>query len=442
MFDFGQPLFWYKLVFMAELLLAEGLLVYPLHRRKKFALRAVLCVLGCLLVAFCLPIWFNWWYISILFLLMFAATLGAIVICFDEDFFVLLFCAILAYTVQHFAYNIYAYLAELFVPEISSVYVEHAELVAYNGLTTFIEVAVYAVVYWFMWAFVYHTVRMQTEVVLERRYLLPFVAVALFLNIVLTFLIVYSSPEGLNTVIRTVIFLYSLISGGFSIAMMLLMVGKGAAEREQHLLEVMWNQDKEMFAMRQSSVEVINLKAHDLKHQINAFRRTGVMDTQELAEIETAVDVYDNQVESGNQALDIILSEAMLACRRSGIRFVHFVDGACLSMLGDGEVYSLFGNALSNAIEAAKDVPAQDRTIRLTVRSEFSFVSIHVDNPFAAARELGQDGLPKTTKGNTDLHGFGMRSMRALAEKHGGTLAFAVQGNIFHLNILLPLQGA
>lgn len=440
MFEFSQPFFWYKLVFMAELLLAEGLLVYPLRRRSHFTLRAVAAVAGCMLAAFLLPVYFSWWYFTLLFFILYAVSLGAVALCFDEDFFVLLFCSILAYTVQHFAYNIYSYIAEASGLQASNVYEEQLGAASYNGLTAFMEVAVYAVVYWFVWAFVYRAVRLQEKLVIERRYLLPFVAVALFLDIVLTAIVVYGAQGELSIAIRTVIFLYSLIAGGFSIAMMLLMVGKGAAESELHLLERMWQQDKEMFAMRQSSVEVINLKAHDLKHQIRAFRRTGAIDEQELAEIETAVDIYDNQVDSGNKALDVVLSEFMLACRRSGIRFVHFVDGACLSMLGDGEVYSLFGNALSNAIEAAKDVEAEERVIRLSVKRELSYVVIHTENPFASSRTLDEDGLPKTTKGDIDRHGFGMRSMRAMAEKHGGTLACAVQGNVFHLNILLPIN--
>lgn len=442
MFEFSQPFFWYKLVFMAELLLAEGLLVYPLRRRSRFALRMAAAVAGCMLAAFLLPVYFSWWYFTLLFLGLYAVSLGALVLCFDEDFFVLLFCSILAYTVQHFAYNTYSYIAEVSGLQAFNVYEEQLGPMAGNGLTIFMEAAVYAIVYWFVWAFVYRVIRLQEKLVIERRYLLPFVAVALFLDVVLNVVVVYGAHGELSTAIRTVIFLYSLIAGGFSAGMMLLMVGKGTAERELHLLERMWQQDKEMFAMRQSSVEVINLKAHDLKHQIRAFRRTGAMDERELAEIETAVDVYDNQVDSGNKALDVVLSEFMLACRRSDIRFVHFADGACLSMLGDGEVYSLFGNALSNAIEAAKDVAQEERVIRLSVKRELSYVVIHTENPFASSRALGEDGLPKTTKGDTDRHGFGMRSMRALAEKHGGTLACAVQGNIFHLNILLPLQGA
>ncbi len=437
MFDLTQPFFWYKLIFMAELLLSEGLLVYPLRRRRNFILRAVLCVFGCFLVAFLLPIFFSWWWISILFLLLFAVSLGALAICFDENFFILLFCAILAYTVQHFAYNIYSYLVEIFGVQASNVYEEQFTPIMYNKITAFIEVAVYAITYWFAWAFIYRSVRLQSELKIQRQYLLPFVAVALFLDIVLNALVVYGLHEIGNKVIRTVIFLYSLIGSVFSIGLMLLMIGKGAAENEKHLLEMMWNKDKKTFEMCQSSIEIINLKAHDLKHQIHNLRHTGEIDEQELTEIATAIDIYDNKVETGNKALDVVLSETMLTCKRSNIRFVHFVDGDCLQILSSGEIYSLFGNALSNAVEATQPVKDAERIIRLTVRREFDFISIHVDNPFVTKPELGADGLPKTIKADVDFHGFGMHSMKTLAEKHGGTLTCTICENIFNLNILL-----
>ena len=80
MFAFSSPLYWYKMVFMAELLVAEGLATYTLKKRPKFALRAVLCVLGCEALAFLYPVFdfsYNAVYTSFMFLLLFAVTLCA-----------------------------------------------------------------------------------------------------------------------------------------------------------------------------------------------------------------------------------------------------------------------------------------------------------------------------------------------------------------------------
>ena len=49
------------------------------------------------------------------------------------------------------------------------------------------------------------------------------------------------------------------------------------------------------------------------------------------------------------------------------------------------------------------------------------------------------DGLPLTTKRNQAYHGFGIKSMRHLAEKYGGYLVTSLENQVFTLQILLPM---
>lgn len=58
MFAFDSSLFWYKLVFVTELMIAEGFATYTLPKRRGFALRAVLSALGVYAVAFLFPVFF------------------------------------------------------------------------------------------------------------------------------------------------------------------------------------------------------------------------------------------------------------------------------------------------------------------------------------------------------------------------------------------------
>lgn len=41
-------------------------------------------------------------------------------------------------------------------------------------------------------------------------------------------------------------------------------------------------------------------------------------------------------------------------------------------------------------------------------------------------------------KKDVQYHGYGMLSMRTIAEKYGGTLAVELVNNIFNLNIIFP----
>ena len=51
--------------------------------------------------------------------------------------------------------------------------------------------------------------------------------------------------------------------------------------------------------------------------------------------------------------MDAILTEKSTRCWSRGIDFSCMVDGPCLAGLGVVDLYTLLGNALDNAIEAA-----------------------------------------------------------------------------------------
>ena len=102
----------YKLLFMTELLLAEGLVSFRLKRRKLFVLRLIATLAVCYVVAVFFPmperIAYSWWYTSLMFILLFSVTLGALLLVFRISVSTAVFCAITAYTVQHFAYETFS----------------------------------------------------------------------------------------------------------------------------------------------------------------------------------------------------------------------------------------------------------------------------------------------------------------------------------------------
>ena len=61
---------------------------------------------------------------------------------------------------------------------------------------------------------------------------------------------------------------------------------------------------------------------------------------------------------------------------------------------------------------------------------------MHVENPCAGTLTM-RDGLPVTTKGDEDYHGFGMLSMKTVAEQYGGGLSVRAEDGAFILDIVL-----
>ena len=141
-------------------------------------------------------------------------------------------------------------------------------------------------------------------------------------------------------------------------------------------------------------------------------------------------------VKTGNDILDVVLTEKSLYCERNSINLSVIADGKLLGFMSAYDLYCLFENALSNAIEAVMRI--QDtarRSISILVKRSGKMVSIHIENFFAGPVALHGDEIA-TSKADELNHGFGLKSMKMLAEKYGGELLFGFDGDIFLLDIL------
>ena len=206
-------------------------------------------------------------------------------------------------------------------------------------------------------------------------------------------------------------------------------------------LERLRASEARQYEMSRENIEAINLKCHDIKHQIRTLADGGaVVDGRVLESLEHEVDVYDSAVRCGNDALDTILSEKSLVCERRGITLGVIADGSAIDFMDAADLYSLFGNALDNAIEAVSKLDDPElRAISLDVRRAGDMVAIHVENFFDGELSVGDDGLPLTSKGDTRNHGFGTRSMRMVVESYGGSLSVIARGDVFALDALVPM---
>lgn len=212
-------------------------------------------------------------------------------------------------------------------------------------------------------------------------------------------------------------------------------------QREVSAISQIMEDEKEQYQLSKETIEAINLKCHDIRHQI---RQLGLGSTSVspavIEEIVNEVNVYDSAVRTGNEPLDVILTEKSLVCGREGITLSCIADGSCLDFMAPSDLYSLTGNALDNAIEAVRKIEERERrSISLLVKKNAGTAVIHVENYFAGTVEL-RDGLAVTTKADTLSHGYGMKSMRLIASRYHGALHARTQGNVFHLNVIIPIQ--
>lgn len=204
----------------------------------------------------------------------------------------------------------------------------------------------------------------------------------------------------------------------------------------------LWTVRQKQYEMSRETIDMINRKCHDMKHQVAALMAEGQSsgDRQRYSEeIERLIEIYDLRVNTENEALNTILMEKGLYCNMQGIRWNCAVDGTSLGFIDRMDLYVLLGNALDNAVEAVQHVTdSAKRIIQLQICRRDSFVLIRLENSFEGPLQW-EDHLPLTTKSDKASHGIGLRSIRSIALKYGGDACASTEDQAFILSILIPI---
>lgn len=206
-------------------------------------------------------------------------------------------------------------------------------------------------------------------------------------------------------------------------------------EMLRHLMEAQYAN----YQMGKQSVDLVQKKYHDLKHQI-AYLREEMTSSEKLAyldQMEEELKSFEVQNDTGNRVLDTILSAKQLQCQTQHITMHCVADGSCLQFMDVMDLSALFGNALDNAIESAIQVPQEERLIEVSIGARKGFVVITVGNSCGKIPDF-EGGLPKTSKDDSGYHGFGTRSIHDTAKKYGGSASFSAEGGWFELKVILP----
>lgn len=411
-----------------QMLIAECLFCFFTPKRKMFYLRLIpLSVLLCALPYF-FPYYGKMWtvggWFTFSFLFYFVASMAIIWFSFEITWQQTLFFGSSAYLMQHLVDDVYRGVTAFFSIDTSTGAPDYPRRI----INFFALVAVYVILYF---VFV-KKVKENRNMKLDNRVILFFAVATVLIVYVLSMWIYF---KGYNETHK----IYDAIC-----CMLLLLVLSGVFERskiqeETDTVKRLLKTDKKNSEITKQNIELINLKCHDLKHQISSLKDLGGEALQKsIAEAEKAVSIYDSSVKTGNKTLDIILTDKRFLCDGKGITLSCIADGSAFDFMEETDMFSLFGNAIDNAIEAVEKIENPDmRVITLKVEKKAGVSSLHVDNYCAVVPEF-EGGLPKTTKNDERFHGYGVKSMKYLTEKYGGTMSVFVKNGYFNLNIIFP----
>lgn len=204
--------------------------------------------------------------------------------------------------------------------------------------------------------------------------------------------------------------------------------------QENIILTQLLNKDKQHYEQTRLSNEKIQIKYHDMKK----LQRGGIINYSELSDVDGDKEILFSTYFTGNSALDVVLSEKALMCERLGIRFICTADGKAIDFMKPHHIYSFMVNALENSIESVRKRDDNREVEVVIVRKENMCIIKTVNYTDSETLDMCE-GVPKTTKKNSEEHGFGVKSMRNVVNFYGGNIKFFVENHKFTMIAVMPI---
>lgn len=414
-----------RFLFSLQIILAEIVFAVTLKKRRLFTLKFILSLLLYPSLSVVIAHLAGMIHGSLELMSIFLLSMAFFPLCVEVDFWGTLFCCVAASVLQNLAYNAGSLISTAFgiLPDLST-----------NPQSALIQIPIYTVVHILVFLICGRRIKGSTSYGVEK---IPAICLTAF-----SVLVIYVVQFFMQRIsIENLYFLEILFPCCDIMALFMLfgMHERSKLERENAILQQIMTTQSKQYEISMRTIEMINLKYHDLKHQLSLLKKANSADQlASIEELEELVDTYDAIVNTGNKALDVVLSSKIMLCEKYRITLTYLIDGEKLYFMSTSDIYSLFGNALDNAIEAVKHIEPEKRIIILNLSTQGCFVGIHMEN-YCAKPLVFSGGLPITTKENTEYHGYGLKSIKYIAEKYQGVMSTEIRSNMFCLDVLMPV---
>ena len=215
-------------------------------------------------------------------------------------------------------------------------------------------------------------------------------------------------------------------------------------QQEQHYKQQLAQQIQH-YAMMEQMNEDLRAFRHDLPKMLRPFVAYTENDqTEQAREIARMLSSFSSaqsaRFNTGNYRLDTVLFCQQQIAQKEDIT-INWTFGSVFPSDGidPDDIYTIFPNALDNAIEACRKA---EKPCEITISSRIrgDEVLVTISNPVTGqVREQG--GVPQTDKADKKLHGYGFRSMKKAAAKYGDdNLDFLVEDGKFILRMNLKFR--
>ena len=435
-----NSLFFYRLIFMAWLIFGEALFLFKFERKKHFLIKLPLVLLSCFIFALIFPIpSSNSFYSMMMFFLMFLFTYFASFFLFEANWKIRLFSMICGYTCEHIAYETYFSIINLL----------NINKNGLSGLYDFGTVSLFTgwqdiLIYFFSYIIVYYLIfiifalRLNKNNFYEAKYDFKFLVVGcvfILSDIVINSIVSWYSTIHFENIYLGIVALINVLCCFIGLFYIFEMFYSNNIKNQMKIIEEIQKKESNQYKISKETIDMINIKCHDFRHQIREFGDNQKIDNEAINNLNKLIRIYDSTYHTENEALNVILNEKTLLCNNKNIRFTCIVDGNALNFIENEDIYSLFGNLIDNSIEAVNQLDDNEKIISLKIKQVGNIVSISIKNGYKGKIQM-ENNLPLSKKEDNVHHGFGMKSIKMVCEKYNGNLRLNIENNIFIVTIL------
>lgn len=418
---------WGNLSYIAALFVGTWLVAYKMPKRKVFWARIICSAI----FITALKLLLDWFFIKgrplsdvitiniFISFMLYILTCGGVMLSFKCDVFGAAFCGTAGYCMQHISQRTDRILSSL---------------LSLGGLNkvvaAFILIAITAIVYVIIY-FALIKRRDCSRIIVDNKVQL---IVTMLVVVGTIFANTYAQWLTNDKYLKIYLMLFSVFIGVLGLMLEFNMLSLKNIEHENAIINRLMRESRENYEFEKSMIDLVNVKCHDLKHQLNNLENC--KSDEELNDLRETIESYDSIFKTGNDALDVVLLKKAKFCREKGIELTCLADGQKLAFMSESDIYTLFGNVLDNAIIAADRVNEKDkRIICINISQTGSFIHIQAMNYYKGILKY-VNGLPQTDKNDKAYHGFGMRSIKMITEKYGGDMRIRDEENIFLLDLM------
>lgn len=140
---------------------------------------------------------------------------------------------------------------------------------------------------------------------------------------------------------------------------------------------------------------------------------------------------------TGNFLADAILSDKAILAEKKGIK-LDFDGRISHNLITNNDLCTILSNAIDNAIRGAEG--CADAKIIVSANKGEDTLKIIVRNTVLNKVEI-KDNTVKTTKSDSENHGFGLNAIKTVARKYDGFVVLDCDERWFTITTVLFLKG-